>query len=214
MGEIITLLKFFLDTVQTHGIMTAIVIGVTIVSYTLINKKIIHNKQKKHAESLQQRKKVDSLLKSTLNSILNKLGASRAMICEYHNGGCNLSGLSFLHISVTAEVTTYRTPTVSEKYTNIMASRLREVIDEVEEKGMVYIEDLNNVGDSYQFLQDTLLPVGVQQVILLPIEGIPSPLGLVIIGINDDKVINDETLRSIIIPDIQRISHALDYSKK
>jgi len=39
-------------------------------------------------------------------------------------------------------------------------------------------------------------------------------LGLVIIGINEDKVIDDETLRSIIIPDIQRISHALDYSKK
>lgn len=211
MNEIIVFLEFVLQTIQTHGVLAGIFVFLICSCYIGFLKWHKWNKEKKHIKSLTHRKEADILLKSSLNMLLNKLGAARAMVCEYHNGGCNFSGLAFYRMSATVEVTTYCTPDVSKQYEAIMSSQIREIITDAEEKGIIYIKNLKESKYSYQFLRDTLIPVGTKQVILLPISGTKTSLGLLIIGFNHAKPINEEKIKSVVIPEIQKISSILDY---
>ena len=56
-----------------------------------------------HAKSLKARKEKVLLVKEVMKDLVDRTDADRAIVFEYHNGGANLTGLQFLHMTPTIQ---------------------------------------------------------------------------------------------------------------
>jgi hypothetical protein len=66
-------------------------------------KKIKAEEEDRHAYLVNQRIEISPKIRSELKDLLIRLGATRASICEMHNGTNNLAGIPFLYLDMTYE---------------------------------------------------------------------------------------------------------------
>lgn len=78
------------------------------------------NKQiKEHNNLIEKRFYASPIIRSELKDLIIKLGATRASICEMHNGTNNLSGFPFLYLDMTyEELAPNKVSIVSDEYKN------------------------------------------------------------------------------------------------
>lgn len=81
-------------------------------------------KNKKHREDLKKRFTIGPEISSILKDILIDLNASRATVCEMHNGTNSLGGVPFLYLSMNYEEISKEVEYSSEDFNNINMSRI------------------------------------------------------------------------------------------
>ena len=216
--EITSLVTIATQLFNDYGINALFVITIFIFIWKygerLVNKysdKILIQKDLEHRKSLNHRKNNITRIYSTLSKLLKECKANRAIIFEYHNGGQNLSGLQFLHVSATMEKDAINTTTINTLFQNIFLSTLPGLEDELNQKGFLHIRSLSEIEDKYPLLYQTFANNSTKELVIIPINGINNPIGFVIIGLNNIQLLTDKKINTILVSEIQQISSLLDY---
>ena len=89
--------------------------------------------------------RIDKSINSYLQSIVQSLGPNRAVVARYHNGGRDMSGISFLKLSITNEQVSPDTPPIIGDFQAQFRSVATYICDELEENGYCYIDDLETI---------------------------------------------------------------------
>lgn len=216
--EITSLVAIATQLFNDYGINALFIITIFIFIWKygerLVNKysdKILTQRDLEHRKSLNHRKNNITRIYCTLSKLLKDCKANRAIIFEYHNGGQNLSGLQFLHVSATMEKDSINTTTINPLFKNIFLSTLPGLEDELNQKGFLHIKSLSEIEDKYPLLYQTFANNSTKELVIIPINGINNPIGFIIIGLNNIQLLTDKKINTILVSEIQQISSLLDY---
>lgn len=89
------------------------------------------NMNKTHKESENHRMEIQTEVSKKLVDLKKSLHAERVVIVEFHNGGNNLSGLSFIRYDVTHEKQQKHADVIIHKSQNLPASNIQAVINDI-----------------------------------------------------------------------------------
>lgn len=156
------------------------------VFYRLIEKHMKDEEALRQASAEQNKKLLEHILESTpyaitpkkyneniiidkeINSILTKLkeslSSTRAFLITFHNGGKDLSGLSFLKMSMRNEVTAPNIKPLQPEFQSIFRNTFAYLCNEIAEKGQCYVSDLKAIKSLDSSLYDFMDIRGIQEV--------------------------------------------------
>ena len=127
-------------------------------NYTAMIQDIVQGVTKKHLtfEESKGLIQIDKQINDTINVILKETNASRVCIVKYHNGNKDMTGKSFLKMSMTNEVVNIGIAPMMQDFKDIFRSLLSYWCHELEEKEVCIIEDPEKVKNKditmYQYL--------------------------------------------------------------
>lgn len=105
---------------------------------------------------------IEKQINDTLNTILKETDASRVSIVKYHNGNKDMTGKSFLKMSMTNEVINIGVASMMTSFKDIFRSFLAYWCHEVEENGYCIIEDTEDIKEQDITLYQYLKTINVQ----------------------------------------------------
>jgi len=89
--------------------------------------------------------KIDKTINMLLQSAVTDLGASRAMVARYHNGGKDMNSISFLKFSVTNESVNIGYKPVISDFQSQFRAMLAYPIEEIDKTGGSFISNVEDV---------------------------------------------------------------------
>ena len=105
---------------------------------------------------------IEKQINDTLNIILKETDASRVSIVKYHNGNKDMTGKSFLKMSMTNEVINIGVASMMTSFRDVFRSFLAYWCHEIEENGYCIIEDTENIKEQDITLYQYLKTINVQ----------------------------------------------------
>lgn len=105
---------------------------------------------------------IEKQINDTLNIILKETNASRVSIVKYHNGNKDMTGKSFLKMSMTNEVINIGVASMMTSFKDVFRSFLAYWCHEIEENGYCIIEDTENIKEQDITLYQYLKTINVQ----------------------------------------------------
>lgn len=126
--------------------------------YDNIIKDIIQGVSKKHLTPTESNKigKIEKQINDIIKEILQETGASRVCIVKYHNGNKDMTGKSFLKMSMTNEVVNLGVAPMMTEFKDLFRSLLAYWCHEIETNDFCVIEDAEELKDKditmYQYL--------------------------------------------------------------
>lgn len=127
-------------------------------NYNSMIQDIIKGVSKKHLTPVESKNigKIEKEINDIINKILLETGASRVCIVKYHNGNKDMTGKSFLKMSMTNEVVNLGVAPMMSDFRDLFRSLLAYWCHEIETKECCIIsdaEDLKNIDITmYQYL--------------------------------------------------------------
>lgn len=128
---------------QSNQLVTAIINGIT-----------------RHVPSPEENDKlmmVNREIDSALQMMINKTGASRASLVQYHNGGKGINKQSFLKMSMTNEKVNANTKPFASQFKDQFRSTLAYMVNEISDTGYCYISNLEEIKQKdvsmYEFMK-------------------------------------------------------------
>lgn len=126
--------------------------------YDNIIKDIIQGVSKKHLTPTESNKigKIEKQINDIIKEILQETGASRVCIVKYHNGNKDMTGKSFLKMSMTNEVVNLGVAPMMAEFKDLFRSLLAYWCHEIEINDFCVIKDAEELKDKditmYQYL--------------------------------------------------------------
>lgn len=128
-------------------------------NYNAMIKDIVQGVTKKHLTPEEGRSiaRIDKKINDTINIILKDTDASRVCIVKYHNGNKDMTGKSFLKMSMTNEVINIGVAPMMGEFKDVFRSLLAYWCHELEINDNLIIRDTENIKDiditMYQYLK-------------------------------------------------------------
>ena len=97
---------------------------------------------------------IDKEINSVLNKLKDSLNPTRTYLVTFHNGGQDLSGLSFLKMSMRNEVTAPNIKPLQPEFQGIFRNTFSYLCNEITEKGQCYVEDREDIKEIDSSLYD------------------------------------------------------------
>ncbi len=126
--------------------------------YDNIIKDIIQGVSKKHLTPTESNKigKIEKQINDIIKEILQETGASRVCIVKYHNGNKDMTGKSFLKMSMTNEVVNLGVAPMMAEFKDLFRSLLAYWCHEIETNDFCVIKDAEELKNKditmYQYL--------------------------------------------------------------
>ena len=92
--------------------------------------------------------KIDKTLSSYLQTAVTDLGASRAFIARYHNGGKDMNSISFLKVSITNEAVNRGKKPIMSDFQNQFRAMVGYPINLIDTTGHCIISNLDEIKDA------------------------------------------------------------------
>lgn len=212
------ILDTVLSLLDRYGILGAVIIALGILVFKYADQLI-----KISATNLAEGKKnfifnarkvrKDSVFKVNrlLTELLQKTSADRVALFEYHNGGYNLTGMPFLHFSLSICRNNYGVDDLSKDFNDILVSSVPDFVKELDQNEIVYIQDIENLRATFPRLYKELVEDGIKQVLFCNIEGINDPVGILMLAFKTADTNLNRKVRKEIFKKVQKISTMLDY---
>ena len=127
-------------------------------NYNSMIQDIIKGVSKKHLTPIESKNigKIEKEINDIINQILLETGASRVCIVKYHNGNKDMTGKSFLKMSMTNEVVNLGVAPMMSDFRDLFRSLLAYWCHEIETKECCIISDVEDLKDiditMYQYL--------------------------------------------------------------
>ena len=127
-------------------------------NYNSMIQDIIKGVSKKHLTPIESKNigKIEKEINDIINQILLETGASRVCIVKYHNGNKDMTGKSFLKMSMTNEVVNLGVAPMMSDFRDLFRSLLAYWCHEIETKECCIISDTEDLKDiditMYQYL--------------------------------------------------------------
>lgn len=127
-------------------------------NYNSMIQDIIQGLSKKHLTPSESKNiaQIEKKITDIINVILKETNASRVCIVKYHNGNKDMTGRSFLKMSMTNEVVNIGVTSMMSEFKDVFRSLLAYWCHEIESKQYCVIEDAEDLKDvdmtMYQYL--------------------------------------------------------------
>ena len=211
--------EFLLSILDRFGVLGAVLIALSILVFKFGDKlaeklaeRIADGKFNLHKSSARKARK-DSIFKINrlLVEIMNKLKADRAAVFEYHNGGYNLTGLPFLHVSLSVQRNRLGVDELSKDFDNILVSSIPDFINDIDKNVIHIVKDIEELKDKYPRLYRELQDDGMKEVIFCSLEGINDQIGFLMLAFKTPVNIPQSKITKELIKKTQKMSTLLDY---
>jgi hypothetical protein len=108
----------------------------------------------------------DSIFKINriLTELMQKTHADHVALFEYHNGGYNLTGMPFLHFSLSIQRNSVGVQELSKDFDNVLVSSVPDFIREIDCNDIYYITDIKTIESIFPRLYRQLKEDGMQEV--------------------------------------------------
>lgn len=169
------------------------------------------SKDEDHKKAITHRKNVSPKIRKMLSDVAEATTSDRALVFEYSNGNSNLVGLPFLYVTATCEVLKPNVSAVSHLYQRINVSLLATFIEELEDKGHIFIEDFDSIKEVYPILYYMMKKNDVTSGIFYRLDGMDESIGFVCLTKVVGTLDKDRSIVEI-AHSSQRISSLLNYN--
>lgn len=221
------LLKTFQMIVEYYGQTGATIILVVLIivysvyiineNYSSLIKKYLENKilekELLHEKATQYRKTVTPKIREELCKLAEEVHADRVLVFEYSNGTSNLIGLPFLYASATCEVLSRGTFPISQNYQKINTSIIASFLEELEDKGYLYISNVEDIKHTSPILYNFLIPDKVNTILFYTLVGVNNNIGFVSVATINDNTFTREKVLPRIAFSAQKISSLLNFDE-
>ena len=211
--------QLLLQFIDVYGIPGAIIIVLAILVIKFAGKFIdqvaqnVANGKLKLSNQHQIRK--DSIYKvgRILTELMQKTQADRVALFEYHNGGYNLTGMPFLHFSLSMARNNFGVDDLSSDFGDTLVSTVPDFIKQVDNKDIYRVQNLQELESTFPRLYRELHEDGITEVLFCSIEGIDDEVGFLMLAFkqpigNKANKINKELFKKV-----QKLSTLLDLKK-
>ena len=89
--------------------------------------------------------KIDNTLNSYLQTAVTDLGASRAFLARYHNGGKDMNSISFLKVSITNEAVNHGYNMVMSEFQNQFRAMVGYPVKQIDVTGHCLVQNLDEI---------------------------------------------------------------------
>lgn len=211
--------NFLLELLERYGITGAIIIAVGILIFKFGNKlaeslaqRIAEGKLNIHHLSARKARK-DSIFKVNrlLAELMQKLNADRVAIFEYHNGGYNLTGLPFLHVSLSVQRNKLGVDELSKDFDNILVSSIPDFINDIDKNVIHFVPDIEELKPLFPRLYRELIGDEMSSAIFCSLEGINDQIGFLMLSFKQPIEQSKSKVTKELIKKTQKISTLLDY---
>lgn len=157
----------------------------------------------------------DSIFKvnKMLTELMQRTQASHVALFEYHNGGYNLTGLPFLHFTLSIQRNNYGVEELNKDFNNILVSSVPEFIREVDSSDIYYVDDIKQLEPVFPRLYKELKNDNTEEVIFCCLEGIDDEIGFLMLSFNTPLGNRKRKVQKQLFKIVQKISTLLDLKK-
>lgn len=210
---------FIIQALEQFGIAGAILIIFLLLLFKFgdklvesLTQTLLDGKFETHKRGARKLRK-DSIFKINrlLTEIMNKFDGDRIAIFEYHNGGYNLTGLPFLHISLVIQRNKLGVDELSKDLDNIMVSSIPDFINELDKQVIYIIKDISELQTTFPGLYRELAGDGMTQVVFCSLEGVNDQIGFLMLAFKGSVDLPERKILKELIRKTQKISTILDY---
>ena len=135
--------------------------------------KIHTNDAQEHSASIDKRLMADQMVPPILENIRLRYGIDRVCLMEMHNSTESINKVSFLYMSLVYEQYDFTNDSImpiSDYYQKQRTSEYYDILNEIDKKGYLYIEDIKNYkGITGARLCKKLLHNGSNSIFIVPL---------------------------------------------
>jgi len=144
---------------------------------------------------------------------MHKLGADRAAVFEYHNGGYNLTGLPFLHFSLCIQKNKLGVDELSKDFDNVLVSSVPEFINNLDKNVIYFLKDLSELKLIFPRLYRELEEDGMKEVVFCRLEGADDSIGFLMLSFKEECTLSQTKVTKELLKKTQKMSALLDGKK-
>lgn len=148
-----------------------------------------------------------------LTELMQKTQADHVALFEYHNGGYNLTGLPFLHFTLSIQRNNYGVEELHKDFNNVLVSSVPEFIKEVDRNDVYYVDDIQVLESMFPRLYKELKQDNTQEVLFCCLEGIDDEIGFLMLSFKSPLGMRRKKVQKELFKKVQKISTLLDLKK-
>ena len=133
------------------------------------------------------------------------------LLLNYHNSKRSLQGFRYLYLNCITEKSKGTDVEVKEYWNELEYIYYEDEISRISNQGFLNIENIKDVKYTFPKLYRRLMASGAQSTTIYPIQGVDSPIGLVIVLYKKEHKWNYKDYSTNVAPCIQKLSILLDY---
>lgn len=215
--KIAELILHLLDTYGVVG-MIMLTLFVLVVKFGTKLVEVLADKTVKDGIRLpgnNRKRRKDSIFKINriLTELMQKTQADHVALFEYHNGGYNLTGLPFLHFTLSIQRNNYGVQELSKDFDNVLVSSVPDFIREVDCNDFYYVEDIQQLEHTFPRLYKELKKDDAKEAMFSCIEGIDDEVGFLLLSFKEPLGTRKKKVKKELFKKIQKISTLLDLKK-
>lgn len=210
-----------INRLDSHVKTMIILAAIFFIGYPYINNKYIQplNEFKKHMDEKNQQDEGYTLkMANRINEIVHILQLEDGkcydvILLNYHNSKKSLQGLRYLYLNCIAESNKDTSdPELKEYWSNLEFIYYEQEITKIRNQRYLYVQNIEQIKDSYPKFYKKLLVSDAKAAAFYPIEGIDSPIGMIVILYKEPCKFESEYFAKHISPYIQKLAVILDYN--
>ena len=177
--------------------------------------KLALKEAKKHNEAEEtENRKVNTYIRTQLDSVVTENGASRAFCVAYHNGGTYLNARNFAKCSIVAESVDNQTRALMLDYQNVQRALFIELDNELATTGEFYLDKIEEIKERAPGCYQLLNQWGTDSIYFKALVDNTSNvvLGFIAAEFNSGRPKDLEALKLCLSKKAQRISGAIQVS--
>lgn len=134
------------------------------------------------------------------------------LLLNYHNSKKSLQGIRYLYLNCIAESTKGIEHEAVKKYwSDLEYIYYQDEISKIHNHGYLRIEDIDSIKPHFPKLYKNLLVSEAKSAAFYPIEGLDSPIGMIVVLYKQRKTYRSGFYNSHLSSQIQKLSTLLDY---
>lgn len=159
----------------------------------------------------EENRKLNLLINTQLNKIMDKTGANRVSCFSFHNGGKDVIGRSFQKMSMTHEAVDANTISVMGSYQNIPRMMFPILVQKIAEVGYYDISNLEDIKSIDATTYQSFYARGAHAVYIRAIKSSEGKiLGFITAEFISSDPIDEGTIRESLLNKAMKISGALE----
>lgn len=142
----------------------------------------------------------------------DNLECENVLLLNYHNSKKSLQGIRYLYLNCIVEsIKGVNSNQVKQYWSDLEYMYYQDELSKIHNQGYFEIENIDSVKTQFPKLYKLLLISDAKSAVFYTIEGVESPIGIIIILYKNPRKFNKNNYDSYMSSQIQKLSTLLDY---
>lgn len=142
----------------------------------------------------------------------NDEDCQNVLLLNYHNSKKSLQGFRYLYLNcITEKPKGLDSEPVKMYWNELEYIYYEDEISRIHDNGSLLVHDIDSIKNSFPKIYKKLISCNAKAAAFYPIEGVRTPIGMIIILYKEPNNLHDSEYINNVSPQIQRLSTLLDY---